>query len=224
MVKRGLVLVEGQTEERFVNECLEPHLRAQGLFVVPKIVTTKRVAAGADFKGGVASYGHVQGDLVRLLHDSNASVVTTLLDYYALPDAFPGMANRPAGSARDRVAHVEAAWAVLVGDPRFVPHLALHELEAWVFAAPARLEPWMFDDDARIVAAIAELAAVHATPEDINEGPQTAPSKRLRAAFPAYQKTLHGPIAMSAIGVERIRASCPHFAAWLGRLETIAAG
>jgi hypothetical protein len=30
-MKRGLVLVEGQTEERFVNECLEPYLSARNL-------------------------------------------------------------------------------------------------------------------------------------------------------------------------------------------------
>lgn len=222
-MKRGLALVEGQTEERFVNECLGPHLGERGLFVTPKIVTTKVVAAGPDFKGGVAKYEHVQRDLGRLLHDSNASVVTTLLDYYALPRSFPGMVNRPGGNARTRAAHVEHAWAAAIEDPRFLPNLALHELEAWVFAGAGTLEPWMFDDDASIVTAIEAIAGNYVTPEDINEGFETAPSRRLVHVFPAYQKTLHGPLAFAAIGIERIRASCPHFAAWLARLETIAA-
>jgi hypothetical protein len=108
-------------------------------------------------------------------------------------------------------------------DRRFVPHLALHELEAWVYADPSRLETWMFDDDAAIIGEIAKVAAAHQTPEDINEGPHTAPSKRLRSAFSAYQKTLHGPLAISAIGIDRIRAVCPHFARWLAVLEAIAA-
>jgi hypothetical protein len=50
----------------------------------------------------------------------------------------------------------------------------------------------------------------------------TAPSKQLRAAFASYQKPLHGPLAVSAIGIDRIRAVCPHFDHWLGRLEATA--
>ena len=222
-MKRGLVLVEGQTEERIVNECLGPYLQASGLALTPTIVKTRRVVGGSPFKGGVSSHAQVQRDLGFLLHDTGASVITTLLDYYALPDDFPGMTHRPPGSAHARVSHVEAAWAVAVGDRRFVPHLALHELEAWVYADPSRLEPWMFDDDEAIIAEIAAVARAHETPEGINESPDTAPSKRLRNAFPAYQKTLHGPVAISAIGIDRIRAVCPHFARWVAALEAIAA-
>ena len=222
-MKRGLVLVEGQTEERFVNECLNPYLLAKGLVLATTIVKTKRVASGPDFKGGVARYGQVRGDLGRLLRDTDACVITTLFDYYALPRGFPGMANRPTGDARRRAEHVEAEWATVVGDSRFVPHLVLHEFEAWVYADPSRLEPWMFDDDAKVIAAIAAIAAEHQTPEDIDEGPHTAPSKRLLDVFPAYQKALHGPLAVDAIGIERMRAVCPHFAQWLSRLEIAAA-
>jgi hypothetical protein len=74
-----------------------------------------------------------------------------------------------------------------------------------------------------VIAAIAAIAGAYQTPEDIDEGVQTAPSKRLRNAFAAYQKTLHGPLAMAAIGVDRIRAVCPHFGEWMTRLEAVAA-
>jgi hypothetical protein len=218
-MKRGLVLVEGQTEERFVNECLAPYLLAKGLILErPTIVATKRVAGGPNFKGGISSYGQVQRDLQRLLHDGHASIITTVLDYYALPKDFPGMRDRPSGSPRSRVEHVEAAWAATVADRRFVPHLALHEFETWVYADPSRLEPWMFDDDAKAIEAIAKIAAAYQTPEDIDDGPDTAPSKRLEKVF-NYQKLLHGPLAVSAIGIDRIRAVCPHFHQWFGRLE-----
>jgi hypothetical protein len=221
-MKRGLVLVEGQTEERFINECLGPYLLDRGLTLQPTIVKTKRVVGGPHFKGGVGSFNQVQRDLGHLLHDTNASVITTLFDYYALPAEFPGMTARAVGSAKARVEQVEAAWASSVCDPRFVPHLVLHELEAWVFADPGRLAAGMFDDEATIVPAIAAIAKAHASPEDIDEGPQTAPSKRLLRAFAAYQKTVHGPLAIAAIGIERARATCPHFAQWLDRLAAIA--
>lgn len=51
-MKCGLVLVAGQTEEAFVNECLNPYLQAKGLVLATTIVKTKRVASGPDFKGG----------------------------------------------------------------------------------------------------------------------------------------------------------------------------
>lgn len=222
-MKRGLVLVEGQAEERFVTECLAPYFLAKGLVLATTIVKTKRAVGGPHFKGGVLNYGQVRRDAGLLLRDTNAVLITTLLDYYALPKDFPGMSDRPAGSSRDRIEHVEAAWATAVEDTRFLPHLVLHEFEAWVYAAPACLEPWMFDDDVNVIAAITAVAAAHRTPEDIDEGAQTAPSKRLFGAFEAYQKTVHGPLALLAIGIERIRAACPHFARWVERLEAICA-
>lgn len=222
-MKRGLVLVEGQTEERVVNECLAPYFLDRGLALTPTLLKTKRVVGGGDMRGGVSNYPRMRGDLVRLLHDHGAACITTVLDYYALPTDVPGMSTRPATSPRSRVEHVEAALAADVGDRRFVPHIVLHELEAWIYADAARLEPWMFDDDASIIEAIRDIAARHSSPEDIDDGPQTAPSKRLKAAFPAYQKTLHGPFALAAIGIDRIRAVCPHFDQWLRTLETLAA-
>src|SRR6185295_15198810 len=102
-MKRGLVLVEGQTEERFVTECLAPYLLPKQLALIPTIVATRRPAGRPHFKGGVVSYGQIQRDLGLLLRDSDVAIVTTLLDYYALPDDFPGMADRPAASAVQRV-------------------------------------------------------------------------------------------------------------------------
>ena len=221
-MKQGLVLVEGQTEERFVNECLRPYLEEKELVLVPTKVTTSRPIGAAHHKGGVTSYGKVRGDLRRLLGNKGASVVTTLLDYYALPMDL-GMADRSTRPApRSRVEHVEAAWATEVRDRRFVPHIVLHELEAWVFADPAQLAPHMFNDDEAAVAAIAAIAREHATPEDIDDGRDTAPSRRLKRAFRPYQKTLHGVEALKAIGVEGICRACPHAAAWLDLLVAVA--
>ncbi len=58
-------------------------------------------------------------------------------------------------------------------------------------------------------------------PEDINDDPSTAPSKRIRHAVPGYQKTLHGPLIAGAIGIDRIRSACPHFRAWIERLTLV---
>ena len=105
---------------------------------------------------------------------------------------------------------------------RFVPFVVIHEFEALLFS------------DCRIFAeSIGEptlAASFHAirnaftTPEHIDDSPNTAPSRRVVALLPEYQKPLLGKHAASAIGLQKIRAECPHFAAWLNRLEAIAEG
>jgi len=72
-----LILVEGQTEERFVKALLQPHLWTMGVHPEPKIVTTKRVKSGADFKGGIRNFGKVEYDIQLLLGDRAAALVTT---------------------------------------------------------------------------------------------------------------------------------------------------
>jgi len=89
-MKRVLILAEGQTEERFVKDILQPHLLVLGIAIQPKIATTKRVKSGPDFKGGITDFKKVEDDLRRLLGDTGATMVTTLLDFYGFPKDFPG--------------------------------------------------------------------------------------------------------------------------------------
>lgn len=218
-MKRVLILVEGQTEETFVREVLAPHLLLLGVALTPRIVVTKYVKEGGSFKGGVPQYALVQGDLRRLLGDTGATCVTSLLDYYGLPKDFPGLATRPPGNCYTRVEHVERAFAKDIAHPRFLPYLALHEFEAMLFADPGRCSISFSPDE------IAKLQAIRAgvqSPEEINEHPDTAPSKRVLSIAPGYQKTLYGPLAVMDIGLPAIRAACPHFAQWLSKLEALA--
>jgi hypothetical protein len=220
MMKRGLVLVEGQTEEQFVKHVLQPYLGSRtSLWLMPTILVTKVVKAGASFKGGIRSYAQAQRDIHKLLLDTNAAVITTLIDYYGLPTDFPGMATRPGGPPRQRVAHVQHALGTAINDARFVPFFMLHEFEALLFCDLGEPRAWVYEG-----ADLAQLRAVRqavTSPEDINDGYATAPSRRMLAASPGYQKTLHGPLAVMDIGIDHIRAQCPHFHAWLSRLEAV---
>lgn len=65
------------------------------------------------------------------------------------------------------------------------------------------------------------IRASVASPEEINEGPTTAPSKRLLGLFPGYQKTLYGPMAAAAQGLAPLRAACPHFNQWVSVLVAL---
>ena len=67
-----------------------------------------------------------------------------------------------------------------------------------------------------------EICNAFETPEHINDSPLTAPSKRLFTIYDqAYQKTLHGSIVASEIGLAAIRRECQHFDAWLTKLENL---
>src|ERR1700733_2143491 len=94
MSKRVLILVEGQTEERFVKDVLGPFFYGRQLFFFPTISVTKRVKDGPNFKGGVTNFARFRNDAQRLLNSAAGALVTTMLDYYRLPQDFPGMSTR----------------------------------------------------------------------------------------------------------------------------------
>jgi hypothetical protein len=220
MTRRALILVEGQTEERFVKDVLAPEFYSLGLYFSPTLLVTKRVKDGPNFTGGVTTYKKFRNDAERLLRSSGA-LVTTLLDYYRLPNDFPGMSTRPSGTPLKRATHVERAIHADLGSPEyFVPFLALHEFEAWLFASPDELPRTMTQPDKQ-----PEFAAIRdsvSTPEEIDDGPTTAPSKRIESLFPAYKKRLHGPLTVGRIGMARIRVECPHVDGWFGAIEAFA--
>jgi len=222
MNKRALILVEGQTEERFVKDILAPVFLERGLYLSPTVLVTKRVKDGPNFKGGVTNFAKFTNDVERLLNDAGDALVTTLIDYYGLPSDFPGMSTRPHGSPIQRVKHVETALCRHFGNRRnFLPFLLLHEFEALLFSSTVELPRTMTQmGKSREFAAIREGLN---SPEEIDERPDFAPSKRILSIFPAYRKRLHGPTTAKRIGLATIRAECPHFSSWLAALENYAA-
>ena len=220
MVRKVLVYVEGQTEETFVKRVLVPHLNPMGIALIPILAKTKRTKAGSQFKGGITSYEKTRREILRLLGDTSAALVTTMIDLYGLPKEFPGRDALPAGTCYERVARLEQEFGADIGLRRFQPYLQLHEFEAVVFVAPpevARVFP-VPDKHAELAAICAQFAS----PEEIDDGEATAPSKRLRALFPGYQKALHSPLIAQRTGLAAIREQCRHFDEWLIRVEHLA--
>lgn len=136
--RKVYVLVEGQTEEGFVKNILRQEM-PEGLYLEPVIVATKRVNTGGKFKGGVPSYPKVREEVMRLLRDSGAKMVTTMLDFYGLPTTFPGRANPQGSNAQARVRFVEESWDSDISNMRFKAYLSLHEFEALLFCRPEEI-------------------------------------------------------------------------------------
>ncbi|GAB2990793.1 DUF4276 family protein [Saccharothrix stipae] len=214
--RRVHLLVEGQTEEVVADSVIRPHLEALGWVTSLSLVKTKRPAAGPSHKGGVTGWGQVQRDIRLLLNDTSLDVLTTLFDYYAFPADCPGMGDRPPGDVYERVGHVERCLVEAVGDRRFRPNLVVHELEAWVFAAADELGQFLGPE---LAERLSEDVRAAGGPESVNDGPATAPSKRLLDYCPGYVKTVDGPLAIQDLGLARLRAVCPHLDAWLRTFE-----
>lgn len=216
-MKRLYLLVEGQTEETFIRELLVPHYARHGLFITPIIVRTS-----PGYKGGVTSYGKIKPQITRLCRQDRAACVSTMFDLYALPNDFPGKgsAQYPAnGSGAQKAAFLEDALKQDVNEHNFIPHLMVHEFEALLFVQPDKFAAW--SDAPEVVASLGMIAQQQQSPEDINDDPRTAPSKRILALMPEYEKTFHGPLIVCDIGLDAIRQSCPHFDAWLQTLEQL---
>lgn len=218
MPKKVLILVEGQTEEGFVNRILRPYFFPKNIFIIPTIIKTKKEIRGPDHKGGVNSYEQVKRDLSPLLNDTSADIVTTMIDYYALPSNFPGYDNRPSGNCYDRVNFLESQFGMDINNAKFIPYLQLHEFEALIFASEEKI-PSVFIGVPNRVNRISAINNAYASPEEINEDPTTAPSKRLKSIFPDYQKTYHSQLILSQVNIDDLRLKCSHFNSWITKIE-----
>ena len=215
-MRQAAILVEGQTEEAFVNRVLGPHLATLGVAPTPVLLETSRSPAGVKRGGGASKWGKIDRDLRGLLAGSHWLFVTTMLDYFRLPPDTPGYADRP-GPGRDAVLHIQAAIAASFPNARLLPYLSLHEFEALLFANPSALgehsgQRSLTQDLELIVAKCGE-------PEAIDDGPATAPSKRIAEAWPRYSKVTDSVAVLSRVGLPTLRERCPHFAAWVSEME-----
>lgn len=228
---RLLVHVEGQTEETFVNEVLSEYLLLRGYTSVSARLVGN--ARQRERRGGIKAWSAVRDDITRHLKGDIGCISTTMVDYYALPatgqKAWPGRntANalphaQKANTVESQIAQdISAVLAVPLPQLRFIPFVVMHEFEALLFSDCEAFASAVSRDDLKD--ALQEIRDQFDSPEEINDSPQTAPSKRIEALIPGYQKPFLGTIAALEIGLHRMQLECPHFANWLTKLEAAAA-
>jgi len=217
------VLVEGQTEARFVREVLQGYVSAsrptESVWLSPTVVVTSTTPEGRRYKGGGGTWRHYARDLSTLLGQTHWHRVALLVDYYAYPSDAPG-ADVSAQDCRRRHASILAALEATYDDPRFIPGVMLHEFETWVIAAAVDRPAVLGDADvARRLRAVA--AEVGNDVELVDDGPATAPSKRVAECWTGYSKPLDGINAVQEAGLEHIRSRCPALRTWLDRLTSV---
>ncbi|WP_083467665.1 DUF4276 family protein [Methylobacterium tarhaniae] len=219
---RLYIFCEGQTEEAFVNNILAPHFLPLEVMVTPLILPNKRGSNARQHKGGWVDYGKARRFICQMMQQMHGEDTwfTTMLDLYALPADFPSAGEGPQGKADVRVTALEAAFYADIsrdGLWRFTPNLQLHEYEALLLAEPEALIHFYPDRTDAVAALRAEIADL--APEAVNDGAETAPSKRILRYIPEYSKVVAGTLVAMEIGLPTLRARCPHFGAWLTELE-----
>jgi hypothetical protein len=219
------VTAEGQTEQAFVKKLLAPHLADFNVFVDGRCVLTSRdKKASMEYRGGLVSYPKAKADIIDWMKEDGAKECrfTTMFDLYALPVDFPGFAEaKKIDDPYARVKIVEQAFADDIGDRRFLPYIQLHEFETLILAEPQKLD-WEYLEHKIPISKL--LAMVDKkNPELVNDGPMTAPSKRILAEIPEYDKTTAGVEVVRQIGLATLRAKCSHFNDWLTLLERLGA-
>lgn len=222
------VLCEGQTEQGFVEKVLRPYLQDNGIKGVNGILITTNKKKNA--RGGLLSYNHALTDL-RILQrtkidgDFERHIFTTMFDFYALPDDFPGFEKIK--TIRDpylKVSNLEKDFADEINDNRFIPYIQLHEFEALLFCGIeyiAELYPGCEKRCEQLTQALQNVG----NPELINNSPHTAPSKRIIKAIEGdnkthynYNKPKTGRFVTEKIGIDELRSKCKHFDEWIEKL------
>lgn len=210
------IFVEGQTEETFVRDLLIPYFAPRQIYLNSILVKTS-----ASGKGGVVNYAQIKTQLERKCLEDKAAFVTTMFDLFRLPKTFPGVESSLAiADPLAKASLIERQIEQDLGYDNFFANLIVHEFEGLLYSNADCFADWF--SGALPVLRKDMLAA--ASPEHINDGPTTAPSKRILRACPGYEKVLHGPLIATSIGLEVIRSKCVHFDAWLNSISKLAKG
>lgn len=216
-MKRLIVICEGPTEKEFCRDVLAPHFQKMDILIMAPTIKHSG--------GGIVPWRVLKGQVEKHLHERDA-VVTTFIDYYGIKDehGFPGwdIASKAKHNI-DKVLFLEQAMLEDLPDGcrhRFIPYLQLHEFESLLFS-DVNVFAQNFEANEMDLVKLESIVAEFPNPEDINNSPKTAPSKRIESAVEGYRKVLYGNCLAMDIGLDKMRQRCPHFNEWISNLEKI---
>ncbi|MBK7001306.1 MAG: DUF4276 family protein [Rhodoferax sp.] len=225
LVKRVVVVCEGETEEEFVRDVLAPGFCGVGLYLEPQMVDTS-----PGNRGGALNYDRVKPHLRNVLRQKSAPVVTTLFDLYKLDKRFPGF-ERSRGlpdlglrlDVLRRELHADVVADAQCRPESFIPHIQPYEFEALLFSDVTALSLVNPSWSKKSIDRLLEIRNAAPSPEHINDQPETRPAAHLGRELnnPSYRKRGHGPIAAQKIGLAKIEAECAFFAGWLAQIRAL---
>lgn len=215
-MKRLIIICEGPTEQAFCNDLLRDYFQSKDIILEAPTIKHSN--------GGIVAWDTLRKQIVRHLNEGN-SIVSLFVDYYRIRDSyrFPGwMESKSISNIYDRMHFLFEQMSLDIDEnlrSRFIPYIQLHEFEGLLFSNIAVFQNNFTKNELNF--SLLESAVNSAdTPEEINNGPATAPSERLKKAIKGYDKVVYGACLASDIGLNTIREKCILFNEWVMKLET----
>ncbi|AYL97829.1 DUF4276 family protein [Mucilaginibacter celer] len=215
-MKRIIIICEGQTEQEFCRQVLQPHFNAIHI----DYPTIKKSG------GGIVSWSALKKQIENHLIEEKSVIVTTFIDYYGIQDrfAFPEWAaSKKEMDKGKRMNLLETAMHLAIApslNHRFIPYIQLHEFEALLFNDIKIFEDNLREDDFKKTE-LEQIIQQYPNPELINDTPENTPSRRLIRLIDGYDKIIYGAGLAESIGLEKIRAKSPRFNNWITTLENL---
>ncbi|MFK7101059.1 DUF4276 family protein [Flavobacterium oreochromis] len=220
-MKRVHCIVEGQTEVKVFYSILAPYILAKtGVYI--EFTPIKHSG------GGIVKYSKLLPELRNHLADKD-KILTTFFDYYGIlekhnypkyKEAKLDQTNAKIGVGLMEQGLKEDLDSKGINTKNFIPYIQLHEFEALLFSSDEGFE-FQYDDE-RVIRELKAIAPRYETPEDINDSPVTAPSKRIISILEkygdTYEKVIDGDAISTIVGIEAMIEKCPRFKAWVEKL------
>lgn len=197
---RVAIWVEGPSELEFVQHPLAEYLLPRGIYPYPLNL------------GGNVSVDRLSHYMTKSLRDFD--YVSSLVDFYR----FRGKEDTTPGELENRIKETvisQIQWSY----NRIIPYVQRHEFEGLLFSQVDAFDTILASEDN--IRQLHQIRLQFQTPEDINDSPITAPSKRIKQIIPRYEKVANGRLIAESIGLDTIRSECPRFNEWLIRLESL---
>lgn len=217
------IICEGQTEEMFVKEVLSREYHLKDVYMFATLI------GKPSHKGGRVNWDRLYTDIRGHLLGDPSTYCTTFFDFYGLATDFPG--KEEAAHLRtisDKAKCVETALMAELGRKlgelplrRFIPYVQMYEYEGLLFSDPSAFARGI--SKPQFANRFQSIRDNFQTPEDINDSPDTAPSKRILQIIQDYQKPIQGALGALEVGLSTMRHECVLFDEWLKRLELLAA-
>jgi len=222
------IIVEGSTEENFVNDVMVKHFASLNIFICARKITTGwDKLNNKSAKGGLLKYSKFKNEVLRWIEsdrDRANTYYSSFIDLYAFPRDTESPYTLQIQQIVDpyqKITALESAIRQDINHVKFIPYVQLHEFEALLLVDPGRLLV-MYPDGQTGIARLKKNIG-NTNPEEINESYQTAPSKRIITYLPDYegQKAQVGPLVAEDIGIVELRNKCSHFNEWINKLEKL---
>lgn len=239
MMNTLYIISEGRTESDFVKHVMADHLYQFGWITMPVTLTTGKNKAGVH-KGGWRStqgYQYAIQQIGKVVNTHKNAIYTTFFDFYGFLGDIPCYKKAASVSSpyekvmiyEDQIKQdVEKFMSENGCHSQFIPYVQPFEFEALLFANTDATADLLANGNDKLACKLKtelkNILSQFETPEHINHGKTTAPSKRIESLVPGFVKNKAGLAGFSwkaaqEAGISNIRTSCIHFGKWLETLE-----